>query len=162
MSEYMIVNGELCHYGIPGMRWGRRKAILRANRDIVARTKIRDNKAAKGKDTTKADRDIAARTKIRDKKLEKLKNDDFNRLKKEAVKAGKVTSKNSLIDKNKKEHITVNQRKIDKAVKKVYKLMNKLDVDYDRVGAMARADYKKGKVYVDVMLDKKRERIYID
>ena len=32
MSNYTIVNGELYHYGVKGMKWGRRKAVAKAER----------------------------------------------------------------------------------------------------------------------------------
>lgn len=49
MSDYILINGELYHYGVPGMRWGVRRARYKQSRN--ARLEIKalnyDKKAAK-------------------------------------------------------------------------------------------------------------------
>lgn len=39
MSDYIIYNGELCHYGVVGMRWGHRKSQKYANKAARYETK---------------------------------------------------------------------------------------------------------------------------
>ena len=39
MSEYTIANGELCHYGVKGMKWGHRKARETTTYDSIQKKK---------------------------------------------------------------------------------------------------------------------------
>jgi hypothetical protein len=34
MSDYIITNGELLHYGVKGMKWGRRRAVARYKKSM--------------------------------------------------------------------------------------------------------------------------------
>ena len=41
-NEYIIIGGELYHYGIPGMKWGERKAYKYANKAKVSRESAKE------------------------------------------------------------------------------------------------------------------------
>ena len=42
INDYILYNGELYHYGIPGMRWGHRKAQKLANKAKVSRESAKE------------------------------------------------------------------------------------------------------------------------
>ena len=39
MSDYVISDGELCHYGVKGMKWGRRKDRVQRDKDRLGKYK---------------------------------------------------------------------------------------------------------------------------
>ena len=48
MSEYTIVNGELCHYGVKGQKWGVRRDYLAKDR-AKAQKKLDNAKTERGR-----------------------------------------------------------------------------------------------------------------
>lgn len=68
MSEYIYSNGELIHYGIPGMRWGVRRAQKRS-----AKIERKGRKKGWSEDTI----DVS---KIRSKKVSQMSNAELRKL----------------------------------------------------------------------------------
>lgn len=68
MSDYIYANGELYHYGIPGMRWGIR-------RRSTAESRIGSKAQKKG-----WSEDVASVKKISKKQLNQMSNADLRRL----------------------------------------------------------------------------------
>ena len=70
MSEYTIVNGELYHYGIKGMKWGHRKARETTTYDSIQKKKQAMDDAAAN----------VAAAKVRKKAAQKEWNKSYNEL----------------------------------------------------------------------------------
>jgi hypothetical protein len=93
-NEYVIVNGELMHYGVPGMRWGHRKAQqytnnINRNRNTASVWQQKaDAAAAKGK-TNKAAK-LAAKAEKFNAKADKYQNKVNARAEKAYKKVGKL------------------------------------------------------------------------
>lgn len=178
VASDLYPNNAIYHHGVKGMKWGVRKSIARANRDINFRKKLRDRAAAKGKNVTKANKDIAAREKIRDKKIEKATNKDFAKLQSLAKKSMNTYDKaySSITNKNvvkgdrsnvistsgKNRQIEKETYKVLKSGAKVDKMVSKLQNYYGTVDAVAKYDVKKGRAYAQVVLNNKKVRVYSD
>lgn len=85
MSKYMIVNGELYHYGVAGMKWGIRKANYKSARSDKLKKKALDY-----------DKKAANLTKKAEKAHAKY---DLETANKRAVKAAKLDKKAAVTEK---------------------------------------------------------------
>lgn len=71
-DEYVIVGGELYHYGVPGMKWGHRKATYVDPKDYINTKKFKkDAKAQYKAAKIKAERTWDRETDAIDRRLEK-------------------------------------------------------------------------------------------
>lgn len=120
MTDYVIYNGELYHYGVPGMKWGVRRANYKAQRyERLA------NKALK------YDKKAANLTKKSEKAHAEY---DLGRANKSAVKAAKLNKKAAVIEKKSQNASTdlAKDRLHRKAEKLKYKAANK-QIDGNRI-----------------------------
>lgn len=109
MTDYVIYNGELYHYGVPGMKWGVRRANYKAQRyDSLT------NKALK------YDKKSANLTKKSEKAHAEY---DLGRANKAAVKSAKLYKKAAKIEK--KSHNATNELIKDKLYRKSEKIKYK-------------------------------------
>lgn len=125
MSDYMIVNGELYHYGVPGMKWGKRKAVAYANKAANSNELARswDQKAKRASERGKMNKSAkyAENARIEREVASKYQNKADRMVEKRYAKAGKKAGAadyhrekgNEAYDKHKK-----NADVFDKAAKK--------------------------------------------
>lgn len=85
MSEYYIYNGELYHYGVPGMKWGVRRALYKQGRNEKLKLKALDYDKKAANYTKKAEKQHAK--------------NDLEAANKKAVKAAKFDKKAAVLAK---------------------------------------------------------------
>lgn len=178
----MTDNNYLAHYGVIGMKWGRRIASQREH----AAELIRSGKAHKsigfGEKRQKAYDERDARileksaSNIRSK-MDKESTKDLSKFKAAGIKAADAANKAMAFRKShtfKTSDLGPNisevymddprlVRKAEKADAKVNRLMVKLNKKYEnKVSANFQHDIETGKMYVDLMLDSKKDRVDIN
>lgn len=178
----MYQDDYLMHYGVLGMKWGRRIA----NQKEHAADLIRSGKAHQsigfGKTRQKAYDERDARrleksaSNIRSK-MDQEATKDLSKFKAAGVKAAEAankamafrkahTFKTSDLGPNISEVYMDDPRLVRKAEKadaKVNRLMAKLNKKYEnKVSATFKHDVETGKMYVDLMLDSKTDRVNIN
>ena len=140
---YTISNGELYHYGVKGMRWGVRRY---QNKD--------GSLTAIGK--KRQDRDMQKLESVVKKAGNAI--NKYNRfIESHTYTVSGSNSGNSIVIEN-----PALRSKAIKLSKNVDKVIAKLEKRYDTVSAIPEKQARTGKMYVDVMIDDKKSRVFMD
>lgn len=172
------MDNELKHYGVLGMRWGRRKGRSAITREAALNRKTNREAGIKNEGTRAGNTRKEALKKAKAfKEASKKANEevDFKNLKNTSKKALDAFDK---YDKFNKDHTyeveglgdikygyIVNpklERKAIKYSKQVDKMVANMSKRYDTVSALPAYDKKTGKAYIDVTINGQTERIKQD
>lgn len=126
------VQDELMHYGVLGMKWGRRSNISKESKDFN-KLKSTVSKASKDLDTY------------------------FKDQKEHTYSVDGSTTGNVIVINNAKL-----EKKAIASSAEVDKLVSNLSKKYSNISAVPNKDIETGKMYVDIVLGTKSERLMVD